>query len=145
MSIHMNNNLAEHRILGSPPSSAKPLEMAVLCWSEICGERMFLLCRYLALLLRCWQDFLHPVNYILLFYPLQHPAALGHRNLWGGETPCRGWGRCWPKLCVFWKHSPQECCGNRLSIVISQTIPNNNIKYNFITLISPPQTKLYYI
>lgn len=138
MSIHMNDNLAEHRILGSPPSSAKPLEMAVLCWSEIWGERIFLLCRYPALLLRCWQDFLCPVFYILLFYPLQYPATLG------AQGPVRRWDTLWRMREMLIQAPCQECWGNRFSIVISQTTPNISSKYKSLTLIFLPQTKLYY-
>lgn len=144
MSIHMNDNLAEHRILGSPPSSAKPLEIAVLCWSEIWGERMFLLCRYPAF---CWDA--GRIFYILQiifssFILCSTQRLWEHRDLWGGETPCGGWGRCWSKLPVFWNRSPQEDWGNRLSIVIPQTTPNISSKYNSITLIFLPWTKLYY-
>ena len=36
----MNDNLAEGRILGSPPSSSKPLEMVVLCWIFQAGQQL---------------------------------------------------------------------------------------------------------
>lgn len=93
MSLYTNDNLAEHRIFGSPPPLFKPLEMEVLCGVKSKVSRCVFLCRYPVLLLRCLQDFLKSSKscHILLFYPLQHPLALGIEGHLGiGETSCGG-------------------------------------------------------